>query len=74
MTLNDFKKLKEGSKVVLNGKCRNNKGRNCIVTAIFPDDRRIWVKPCEGFFNSSDWVLPDLNEISYLSADIGEGI
>lgn len=70
MTKQQFKKLKVGDLVVLNGKCRTNVGIKCVVDNVIDD--RIWVKPIDGEREfKGDWSCgPDLNEIAYTSASI----
>ena len=70
MTKQQFKKLKVGDLVALNGKCRTNVGIKCEVTNIIDD--RIWVKPIDGEREfTGDWSCgPNFNEIAYTSANI----
>ena len=50
MTKKQFKQLKVGHEVILNGLCRLDIGTRCKVTYICDD--RIWVEPIEGKLNA----------------------
>ena len=62
MTKKQFKQLKVGHEVILNGLCRLDIGTRCKVTYICDD--RIWVEPIEGKLNAKS-SLTDMNEDYY---------
>lgn len=72
MTKQQFKNLKVGDLVVLNGQCRTNVGIKCVVNRVMHDCNRIWVTPMDGERGfEGDWSCgPDMNEIAYTSATI----
>lgn len=67
MTKRQFKKLKVGDIVILNGQCRTNVGMECVVTYICDD--RIWVQPIVGELKGN-YCMSDWNEISYTAARV----
>ena len=67
MTKKQFKQLKVGNEVILNGLCRLDIGTRCKV--IYICDDRIWVEPIEGKLNAK-YSLTDMNEVSYKAVNI----
>lgn len=70
MTKKQFKNLKIGDVVELNGRCRGNEGIRCYVDWII--DNRIWVKTLDGKPNLSidGGIQTNWNEITYAGANI----
>ncbi len=67
MTKKQFKQLKVGHEVILNGLCRMDTGTRCKVTYICDD--RIWVEPIEGALKAK-YSLTDMNEVSYKAVNV----
>ena len=67
MTKKQFKQLKVGHEVILNGLCRLDTGTRCKVTYIRDD--RIWVEPIEGTLKAK-YSLTDMNEVSYKAVNV----
>ena len=70
MTKEEFRNLSIGDIVILNGRCRGNKGVRCVVDYII--DERMHVHTLDGTDSLSiiGGMMTNWNEISYLSADI----